>query len=176
MFQEMKIPTQVQACTVSESMGLTGFVKETWESLHLPGLCQQIGTCGSLLGLPTKHSKPEGLKQLTFSLSQFWRLESEIKVLSGSCSLQSLWGDVLSCLFQLLVAPGIPQLVQCYSIISLSLASNDIFFLCVSFSASHKDNLIGLRAYRNSIGPHLYPQLNHICKDPIFNQGHVLKS
>lgn len=50
-FQEMKVPTQVQACIVLESLGLAGFVKETWEVLHFPGLCQQIGTCVSFLRL-----------------------------------------------------------------------------------------------------------------------------
>ena len=103
-----KIPTQVQACIVQESLALAGLVKDTWEFSHFSGLCQMIGTWVSFLGLLTKRCKPEGLKQQIFSLSQFWRLESEVKVLAGPGSPWSLQERICLCFFWLLVVTGNP--------------------------------------------------------------------
>lgn len=75
------------------------------------------------LGLP-EQSTPS-LKQHKFTVPQFWRLGSEIKV----CSLQT-FREVSPCLFQLPVAAGVPWLWQPLSSLCLPMA----LFLCVSVS------------------------------------------
>ena len=137
-FQEMKIPTQVQACIVQESLTLAGLVKDTWEFSHFSGLCHMIGTWVSFLGLLTKRCKPEGFKQQIFSLSQFWRLDSEVKVLAGPGSPWSLQERIRLCFFWLLVALGILWLraLQCLPVTCLHLLC---LCLHVAFSPSNKD-------------------------------------
>lgn len=72
-----------------------------------------------------------GLKQQKFTHS-WGSVKSEIKVPGGSHSLQSLEGRILSCIFQLLVAPYPPWLVN------LSLQSLPLSSRCLLFFQRHR--------------------------------------
>jgi len=109
----------------------------------------------SMASFPNKsHSEMQGFRTSTY---YFWEGEdivqpitvmephifgdqkSKIKVLAGLRSLQRLQERILSCLFQLLVAPGCLGLRPQHSRLCLIFTQRTAMCLFVSFSASYKD-------------------------------------
>ena len=57
---------------------------------------------------PKEKEKLSGLKQQKFILSELWRPEVQDQCVSRIGSFLKLYGRILPCLFQVLVALGVP--------------------------------------------------------------------
>lgn len=85
-------------------------------SLSLSGYNEPVkfpwGRCISFLSaVVISCHKFDGFKQQEFILLWFWRLEVSNQGVSRSTRPSKALGEIFPCLFQLLVAPGIPWLV-----------------------------------------------------------------